>query len=66
MAATFGLDVSMALDDLAWHFVNHHSVDWYEETSQGLRELEAVEAAELFEKAFAIIEPHWIELESVA
>lgn len=62
MAATFELDVSMALDDLAWHFVNYHSLDWYEETSQGLRELEAVEAAELFEKAFAAIKPHWIEL----
>jgi hypothetical protein len=66
MAATFELDVSMALDDLAWHFVNYHSLDWYEETRLGLRELEAVEAAELFEKAFAVIEPHGIGLGSVA
>ena len=66
MAATFELDVSLALDDLAWHFVNHHDLDFYEETRQSLRELEAPEAAELFEKAFAIIKPHWIEFESVA
>jgi len=66
MAATFELDVSMAMDDLAWHFVNHHSLDWYEETRLGLRELEAIEAAKLFEKAFAIIQPHWVELGNVA
>lgn len=66
MAATFELDVSMALDDLAWHFVNYPNLDWYEETLQGLRELEASEAAELFEKAFAIVEPHWNKLGEVA
>jgi hypothetical protein len=66
MAATFELDVSMALDELAWHFVNYPHLDWYEETRQGLRELEANEAAELFEKAFSIVEPHWNELGEVA
>ncbi len=25
MAVTYELDVSMALDDLAWHVINHHS-----------------------------------------
>lgn len=66
MAATFELDVSMAMDDLAWHFVNYPNLNQYEETRQGLRELEANEAAELFEKAFSIIDPHWIEFGSVA
>ena len=66
MASTFELDVSMALDDLAWHFVNHHDLDYYEETLQGLRELEATEAAGIFENAFAIIEPHRDELGLVA
>ena len=66
MAATFELDVSMALDDLAWHFVNYPHLDWYEETLQGLRELEVGEAAELFEKAFAIVEPHWDKMGEVA
>ncbi len=66
MAATFELDVSLALDDLAWHFVNHHDMDLYEETRQSLRELEALEVAELFEAAFAVIESHRIELGSVA
>ena len=65
MAATFELDVSMALDDLAWHFVNHPSLDLYEETRQALRELEAGEAAGLFEKAFSIVEPHWAKLSIV-
>ena len=66
MAAIFELDVSMTLDDLAWHFVNYPNLDWYEETLQGLRELEASEAAELFAKAFAIVEPHWNKLGEVA
>ena len=61
MAATFELDVSMTLDDLAWHFVNHHNLDLYEVTLHSLRELEAIEAAKLFKKAFLIIEPHWNE-----
>lgn len=67
MAATYDLDVSMALDDLAWHFVNHHSSqDFAEETIQGLHELGAAEAAEIFAAAFAIIKPHWQELEAVS
>ena len=65
MASTYELDVSMALDDLAWHFVNHHaSVDLAEETIVGLRELEADEAAEIFSAALAIVKPHWSELET--
>ena len=66
MAATFALDVSMSLDDLAWHFVNYHNSDWYEETKLGLLELGADEAAELFKKAFAAVEPRWDELGDVA
>jgi hypothetical protein len=66
MAATFELDISMALDDLAWHFVNHHDLDLYEETSNGLKELGATEAAELFDAAFAIVKPRWEELETVS
>ena len=66
MATTYDLDVSMALDDLAWHFVNHHSSqDFAEETILGLRELGAAEAAEIFAAAFAIIQPFWVELENV-
>jgi hypothetical protein len=67
MACTYELDVSMALDDLAWHFVNYHgSIELAEETVSGLRELEAPEAAEVFQEALAVIEPHWEELENVA
>lgn len=60
MASTYELDVSMTLDDLAWHFVNHHdSVALAEETVFGLKELAAREAANIFEEALAIIKPHW-------
>jgi hypothetical protein len=62
MAATYDLDVSMALDDLAWHFTNHPDIAFAEETLLGLRELEATEAADIFEKALSIIEPHLLEL----
>jgi hypothetical protein len=66
MATTFDLDVSMALDDLAWHFVNHPDLNLCTETSDGLRELEATEAAELFDAALAIVKPSWDELQMVA
>jgi hypothetical protein len=66
MAVTFDLDVSMAVNDLAWHFVNHPDLNLCAETSKGLRELEATEAAELFDAAFAIVEPMWEELETAA
>lgn len=65
MGITFDLDVSMALDDLAWHFANHYDLSLYEETLCGLRELGANEAAELFSQAFSIIEPFWHELGEV-
>jgi hypothetical protein len=35
MAATYELDVSLALDDLGWHFGNWHSEDLAEETARG-------------------------------
>jgi hypothetical protein len=67
MAATYDLDVSMALDDLAWHFINHHGlIDFAEEAVLGLRELEAAEAADIFQEALNIIKPYWNELEAVA
>lgn len=67
MAATYDLDVSMALDDLAWHFINHHSLrEFAEETIAGLCELEAPEAAEIFASAFKILEPHWSDLPDAA
>jgi hypothetical protein len=39
MAAKYDLDVSMTMDDLAWHFINHHELlELAEETILGLRE----------------------------
>ena len=65
MAVTYELDVSMAMDDLAWHFVNHHaSLELAEETLLGLQELGAPEAANFFAEALAIIKPHWQKLQA--
>ena len=59
MAAIHRLDVSMAMDDLGWHFCNFHSRELADETLQGLVELEATEAAEVFKKAMELVDPHW-------
>jgi hypothetical protein len=53
MAATFELDVSMALDDLGWHFVNWTHRGFCDATLWGLRELEAGEYADMFVKALS-------------
>ena len=66
MAATHRLDVSMAINDLGWHFYNHPHRELCAETSRGLRELEAFEVLEIFEGARALIEPHWDKLGSLA
>jgi hypothetical protein len=57
MAGIYDLDVSMSLDDLAWHFLNHNDDHFLTETLIGLRELEANEAAELFLAAWEIVKP---------
>lgn len=59
MAAIYQLDVSICLDDLAWHFANWHHRAYCEETLWALRELEAFEAAEIFAEAYALVQPWW-------
>jgi hypothetical protein len=59
MASVYELDVSMALDDLGWHFANWHHRELACETLAGLRDLEAVEEASIFERAFEIALSHW-------
>jgi hypothetical protein len=59
MAATYQLDVSMALDDLGWHFWNWASQDLSKVTLWGLKELGATKEAEIFEEAFNIALPFW-------
>ena len=59
MAAVHPLDMSMALSDLGYHFVNWHHRPHNEETLTGLRELEIPEAAEIFEQACAVVQPQW-------
>ena len=65
MAATHRLDLSMALDDLGWHFYNFYHRKFADETLWGLRELEADEVTEIFERARALVEPHWDEIGSL-
>jgi hypothetical protein len=59
MAGMHFFDVSMTLDDLAWHFGNQNDERDLKETLNGLRELELTEIADLFEKAWKIMEPHF-------
>jgi hypothetical protein len=65
MAATHRLDVSMAVDDLGWHFYNFHDRAFCDETRSGVRELEALDVAEIFESALALVEPRWDEIASL-
>lgn len=62
MAATYELDVSLALDDLGWHFGNWHNEDLAEETARGLEMLDAKELADLFRQAFEFAKTYWTEL----
>ena len=55
MAGIFDLDVSLSLDDLAWHFGNHNDERFFNETALGLRELDACEAADIFLAAWEIV-----------
>jgi hypothetical protein len=64
MAATYELDVSLAMDDLGWHFGNWHNQVFAEETARGLHELGAAELAKVFRQAFAIAKEYWDELGS--
>jgi hypothetical protein len=65
MAATFELDVSMALDDLGWHFGNWTHRGYCDETLHGLRELEAGEYTEMFAKAYGWVQPYWDKILSL-
>ena len=62
MAVTFELDVSMALDDLGWHFGNWCYRPYCDQTLWGLRELEAVEYADMFAKAYELAQLNWTEI----
>lgn len=64
MAGIFDLDVSMSLDDLAWHFGNHNDERSLQETVASLRELEALEAADIFLSAWEIVKPYLPEIRS--
>lgn len=59
MAAIYRLDVSMALEDLAWHFRDCHHRGFAQATVAGLLELECEEMADAFGEAFACAQPYW-------
>jgi hypothetical protein len=62
MAATYELDVSLALDDLGWHFGNWHDEELAEETARGLEVLGASELARIFREALRFALQYWSEL----
>ena len=62
MASVHPLDVSMALDDLAWHFGNQQDERLAQETLNGLKELAATEAAQIFSLALEIVRPFLPEI----
>lgn len=64
MAATYELDVSLAMDGLGWHFGNWHNLDLAHETLNGLKELGATELAEIFEAALELAQAYWDRLGS--
>src|SRR5690242_17012327 len=64
MAASYEFDVSLALDDVGWHFGNWHSRQLAEETAAGLYELGAVELARIFSEGCRIAQDYWKELGS--
>ena len=62
MASTYELSVSLCLDDLGWHFGNHHHKELARETERGLRELGAVRMASVFARSLELSEKYWEEL----
>jgi len=59
MAGMHFFDVSMTMDDLAWHFGNQNDERDLSETLNGLRELELTEISVYFEQAWKIMEPQF-------
>jgi hypothetical protein len=64
LSGIWDLDVSMNMDDIAWHFTNHNEERHIQETIWSLRELEATEVLSLFEQAVSIVRPHLATLQS--
>lgn len=64
MSGMYFFDVSMSLDSLAWHFGNQNDERDLRETLNGLRELELLEIAEMFEQMWEFMKPHMNALQS--
>jgi Rad3-related DNA helicase len=62
LGAIYDLDVSLALDDLGWHFGNHYSLELANETLKALKEIGADEEYEIFSEALEIVKKYWAEL----
>jgi hypothetical protein len=64
MAGMHFFDVSMSIDDLAWHFGNQNDERDLRETLNGLRELELPEIADMFEQMWEFMKPHMAAIKS--
>jgi len=58
------LDVSMSMDDIAWHFTNHFEEEHIQETLWSLAEVGAEEVHAIFSEALSIVRPHLGDLRS--
>ncbi len=57
MAATHWVDVSLALDDIGWHFLNFGERGHVDEVDRGLEEIGLPQLAEWLREADAIMQP---------
>ena len=62
MAGTYPFSMRMDMDDLAWHFSNHHDERHLSETLNGLRELDLPHIADYFQQAWTIMRPYLSDL----
>jgi hypothetical protein len=65
-AGIWDLDVSMSMDDVAWHFANHYAERHIESTLWSLQEINAMEVHNIFAQAVSIVRPHLETLRSGA
>jgi hypothetical protein len=65
ITVTFELETQLTFGGLGEFFANWLHRDYCKETLLGLRELEAKEAADVFVKAYSLVQPHWDKIDEL-
>lgn len=65
LTVTFELETQLQFGGLGEFFANWLHRDYCKETLLGLKELEAREAADIFVKAHALVQPHWDKIDEL-